>query len=148
MTMNHEVGLLTVFVRNLERARLFYTEVLGLDLVEDLTYGSIAMLRPVRGPLIALEFDVQMFTPGADPVGVEIGIAVQDLDAVWARWQDAGAKVINAPHEFALGRVFVGQGPEGHRLRVYQLNEGFSYVDPEGIERVMDHLRKFGRQVR
>lgn len=146
--MNNELGLLTIFVRNLDRAREFYTEVLGLSLVEDLTYGSIVMLRPVRGPLIALEFDVQMFTPGADPVGVEIGIAVTDLDAVWSRWEAAGAKVINVPHEFPLGRVFVGQGPEGHRLRVYQLQEGFSYVDPAGIERVMAHLRKFGRQVR
>ena len=140
--MNNEVGLLTVFVRNLERARQFYTEVLGLDLIEDLTFGSVVMLRPQRGPLIALEFDVQMFTPGADPVGVEIGIAVQDLDAVWERWQAYGTRVINVPHEFALGRVFVGQGPEGHRLRVYQLKPGYSYVDPAGIDQVVAHLKQ------
>ncbi|GAB4569239.1 MAG: hypothetical protein Kow0077_01430 [Anaerolineae bacterium] len=139
-TLNQEVGLLTVFVRNLERAREFYTGVLGLQLVEELTYGSIVMLRPVRGPLIALEFDVAMFTPGADPVGVEIGIAVNNLEAVWQRWQAYGTPVINAPHDFALGRAFVGKGPEGHRLRVYQLREGFSFVDPEGINRVIAHL--------
>jgi catechol 2,3-dioxygenase-like lactoylglutathione lyase family enzyme len=140
--MQSQIGLITIFVRNLERATHFYTEVIGLPLVEDLTVGPFAVLKPTIGPLIIMEFDPTMFTPGADPVGFELSVFVDDFDGVWARWQAYGTAVLARPHQLPLGRSFVGKGPEGHRIRINELTEGLSFAREEGYERTLADLRE------
>jgi predicted enzyme related to lactoylglutathione lyase len=140
--MRREIGLMTIFVRNLDRATSFYTEVLGLPLDEELTVGPFAVLKPAVGPLLMLEFNTDMFTPGADPVGFELNVFVDDFDAVWARWQDYGTRVLVRPHTNPVGRVFVGKGPEGHRIRVSELPDDLSFARTEGYDRALAALRE------
>lgn len=140
--MQSQIGLITIFVRNLERAIHFYTEVIGLPLVEELTVGPFAVLKPAIGPLIVMEFDAMMFTPGADPIGFELSVFVDDFDGVWARWQAYGALVVARPYQLPLGRSFVGKGPEGHRIRINELTAGLSFARAEGYERTLAALRE------
>jgi len=103
--------------------------------------GDFVVLRPARGPLIMLQFDVEMFTPGRDPLGTELAVAVNDLKTLWQRWQDFGATVARPPRDIPLGRTFVGKGPEGHQLRFYEIEDGYSLSETEVLDRTMRTLR-------
>jgi catechol 2,3-dioxygenase-like lactoylglutathione lyase family enzyme len=96
--MQHEfVGVITVFVENVERARKFYTEVVGLEAVEEVSTPGEVVLRSFRGPLIILQFDAEVSRRPVQPFGTELGLVVPDLEVAWARWQNADATVLTEP---------------------------------------------------
>ena len=55
------------------------------------------------------------------PGGIELGLAVDDVDATWREWQAKGIQTLSAPEDFPFGRAFDAQDPEGHLLSIYKL---------------------------
>jgi predicted enzyme related to lactoylglutathione lyase len=55
------------------------------------------------------------------PVGIELSLEVEDVDATWRAWQAKGVQTLSAPQDFPFGRAFDAQDPEGHLLNIYKL---------------------------
>lgn len=47
----------------------------------------------------------------------------QQVDALYQQWRDKGLTIVQSPVELDFGYTFVAADPDGHRLRVYKLND-------------------------
>jgi predicted enzyme related to lactoylglutathione lyase len=119
--MHYALGIVSLYVRDLDRARAFYTETLGLPEVPELSGPGFIALRPAGGSLIAVQ-DAATGAPGlaGAPGGCELGLAVADVDAVWREWTARGVRILSEPVDRPFGRTFLAQDPEGHLLNVYR----------------------------
>jgi len=64
--------------------------------------------------------------PTAAGGGSDLGFRVEApvmVDALHADWQAKGAAILLPPTDLDFGRTFVAADPDGHRLRVYTVNE-------------------------
>ena len=120
--MSYGLGIVNLFVRDLERAKIFYTETLGLPVIAELSGPAFVALRPAHGSPITLQ-DAATVPPelAGTPGGVEIGLEVEDVDAVWRDWSAKGVRVLEEPHDQPFGRAFRATDPEGFLLNVYRL---------------------------
>ena len=67
-----------------------------------------------------------MLPPGlaGQPGGVELGLEVADVDAVFHEWKEKGVQTVTPPMDLPFGRTFVARDPEGHLIRVYRMKQG------------------------
>ena len=86
--MTYKLGIVTLFTRNMAKARAFYTGLLGLQEVPEFFNETFAFLRLAGGTPIVL-WDVASLPPGiaGSPGGVELGLEVEDVNAVWNEWK-------------------------------------------------------------
>jgi catechol 2,3-dioxygenase-like lactoylglutathione lyase family enzyme len=139
---NEVLGVITIFVENVERARKFYTDVVGLEEIEEISTPGEVVLRTFRGPLIILQFDAEVSRSPVQPFGTELGFVVPDLEVAWARWQNEDATALTEPHDYPLGRSFSGKSPSGHLLRFYELTSTFDPRKTGEFNRVLIALRQ------
>ncbi|MDP9371394.1 MAG: VOC family protein [Chloroflexota bacterium] len=120
--MSYALGIVNLFVRDLERAKAFYTQTLGLPVIAELSGPTFVALRLAHGSPIALQ-SAATVPPGlaGEPGGVEIGLEVEDVDSVWRDWTAKGVRVLEEPHDQPFGRTFRARDPEGYLLNVYRL---------------------------
>ena len=113
--MTREPGLshLFVTVADLDEARKFWTEVMGLDvLVEDDEY-----LRVGGGG--GFSMGIERAAEGDEPE-VEIVIRVADLDASYQRLLALGIECDGPPEEMPWGARHIWlRGPDGRRISLY-----------------------------
>jgi predicted enzyme related to lactoylglutathione lyase len=111
---------LFVHVRDLERTREFYADLLGLTvLLEHPGY-----LRVGGGEGFHIGFEER---PEAEvgAAGVEIVIRVDDVDAEHRRLSDAGVAFATAPQDQDWGARHAWlTDPDGYRLSVYSVPTG------------------------
>ncbi len=120
--MSYKLGIAILHVRDLPSAKRFYTEVLGLPVVEDQSSPTFVALATAGGTLLALQdFSTSKPYEMAGPGGVELGLEVEDVDVTWGKWQAKGVQTLTPPEDFPFGRAFDAQDPEGHLLSIYQL---------------------------
>jgi predicted enzyme related to lactoylglutathione lyase len=120
-TMN--LGFVVLYVRDMDKVRTFYTEVLGLTVVEAVSSPTFVTLRSDGGSLLALQDKTAALMPPAcedQPGSVELSFEVDDVDATWKRWKEQGVNVVADPVELPFGRYFLAQDPEGHWLSAYR----------------------------
>ncbi len=119
-----KLDIINLFVRDMAGARRFYSETLGLPVIEEISGEGFVALRPASGSSIALQ-DVATLPPGVagQPGGMELGLLVEDVDAVHAEWQAKGVRLLTPPMDLPFGRTFLAADPEGHYLRVYRLKQ-------------------------
>ena len=120
--MNHAFGMLGLYVRDVEKAKAFYTEFLGMKLIPAFSSPSFVFLQPSEGTPIALQ-EVAALPPGvpAQPGGFELNLEVEDVDAAWQEWKAKGVEVLTEVADMGAGRWFRAKGPEGQLLSVFQL---------------------------
>jgi predicted enzyme related to lactoylglutathione lyase len=117
------LGFVVLYVRDLEKAKAFYTDTLGLSVVEAVSGPSFVALRGSGGSFIALQDKAAaQFPPRAEeqPGSVELSFEVDDVDGTWARWKEQGVAMLTEPVDLPFGRYFMAQDPEGHYLSVYR----------------------------
>ncbi|GAA4586761.1 catechol 2,3-dioxygenase-like lactoylglutathione lyase family enzyme [Actinoplanes octamycinicus] len=106
------IGLqrLIVSVADLDRSRALYRDVLGLT--EKSAFGDFSTLTV---PGTTTEIMLHQRPPTAGLAGVAISFRVDDVDAVTAAAEKAGAAVIDAPEDQPWGeRQAVLTDPDGH----------------------------------
>ncbi len=115
------MGIVILYVKDLQKAKKFYTEVVGLPVDEARGDSQFIVLRPTEGSLLALE-DIT-----ASPVGkataqrsTELAFAVDDADAVWKRWKERGVEMVTELEDKPFGRTFTAKDPDGYFLTPYQ----------------------------
>ncbi len=117
-----QLGIAILFVKDIKKVSQFYTEVVGLSVVKEQSSDTFIALATGTETLLALE-DVSRAKPYEKPApgGIELGLAVDDVDATWREWQAKGIQTLSAPEDFPFGRAFDAQDPEGHLLSIYKL---------------------------
>jgi predicted enzyme related to lactoylglutathione lyase len=120
------LDLVTVIVRDYDRAIRFFVEGLGFTVTED--HPSLTndgrpkrwvVVRPpgaATGLLLArADGEAQEARIGDQFAGrVGLFLRVDDFDATWQRLQDAGGTVVTAPRPEPYGRVGVFRDCEGN----------------------------------
>jgi predicted enzyme related to lactoylglutathione lyase len=119
------LGFVVVYMRDMEKAQAFYTDVLGMMVMEAISSPTFVTLRPSGGSLVALQDKAAArFPPGHEEQAgsVELSFEVDDIDATWARWKDQGVELVSEPMDLPFGRYFMAKDPEGHYLSAYRFN--------------------------
>jgi catechol 2,3-dioxygenase-like lactoylglutathione lyase family enzyme len=114
-----------IYVDSPEKSAEFYRQLLGTEPVE-------------QSPTFALfifnnGFKLGMWSkhtvepaPATTGGGTEICFMCeqpQQVDALYQQWRDKGLTIVQSPVELDFGYTFVATDPDGHRLRVYKLND-------------------------
>jgi predicted enzyme related to lactoylglutathione lyase len=117
------LGFIVLYVQDMEKVKAFYTDVLGLAVLEEVSGPNFVALRPSGGSLVALQAKTAAVMPPAreeHPGSVELSFEVDDVDGTWSRWKEQGVAIVADPVDLPFGRYFLAQDPEGHYLSVYR----------------------------
>ncbi|WP_337268691.1 VOC family protein [Oryzifoliimicrobium ureilyticus] len=115
-----------LYVSDAPASTRFYSKLLGLEPVEAGQTFAMFILPSGLGLGLWGRAGVEPQAAGA-PGSSEIGFKVEqpdEVDALHGEWVEKGAEILLAPTELDFGRTFVALDPDGHRLRVYTVNEG------------------------
>ncbi len=119
--MKGKLGIAVLYVRDVARERRFYSEVVGLPVIEDQSSPTFVMFAAGGETLLAVMDVSRANGPTGAPGSVDLGLEVQeDVDAIWRDWQTKGASLLAEPKDLPFGRAFEAKDPEGHRLTVYR----------------------------
>ena len=114
------LGNVNLFVRDVARAQRFYSEALGLEVdMERSQPPSFALLR-AGGCTLTLQ---DAATPGAllgASDSVELGFAVDDVEAIRERMRRWGLSV-GETQQMDWGGGFDARDEDGHRLMIYRM---------------------------
>lgn len=117
------LNFMIVYVQDIDKARAFYIEALGMTYVEALSSPTFVTLNPGHGAMIGLQDKAaSRLPPGREdqPGSVELSFEVDDVDATWQRWKANGVTIVADPIDLPFGRYLLAQDPEGHYLSAYR----------------------------
>lgn len=123
--MTAQLGLLTLLVREVQRTKAFYTELLGFEVIKEFSSPDdsfVFLHSKTGGTNIALQ-DASQETYGV-PVergGIIPGFSVQDADAVYRDWQSKSVEILGEVMDMGAGRMFTAKDPSGNYIQVYHL---------------------------
>lgn len=115
-----------LYVDSPEASGAFYAKLLGRQPVES---SPTFVLFVLDGGFKLGLWSRHTVEPAASVAGggAEIVLALEtpdQVDATHADWAGRGIDMAQAPTDMDFGRTFVALDPDGHRLRVYWLNDG------------------------
>jgi catechol 2,3-dioxygenase-like lactoylglutathione lyase family enzyme len=121
--MSMSLGLVSLYFQDLDRARAFYTETLGMAIAPEFT-GPDFIFLALRGAALALR-PISATLDGAQtgPGSVDISILVDDVDAAYADLTAKGVDIRTEIGDVGAGRAFFARDPEGHVIAFAQLYE-------------------------
>ncbi|MBG0561073.1 VOC family protein [Actinoplanes aureus] len=113
------ISKVRIGVRDQERAKRFWTETLGCDVVQDETYGDERWLevRLPDGVVLVLEK-----SDGPDPGAPDgqpntpVFLACDDVDATWRELTARGVEFAQEPIDLPFGRWALLHDTEGNRF--------------------------------
>ena len=115
--MIQQMNFLGLVVKDVEAATKFYTEKLGLTVNQAESIPNVYTQFNLKGDTI-----VGLLT-GFEQPGVaqtfDTALMVDDVDATYTRWQEAGVELLGEPRDMPFGRTFLFRTPDGHVLRAY-----------------------------
>src|SRR5258708_80437 len=121
-----DLNYIILYVNDLDNAKTFYTQSLGMTVMEALSSPTFVTLRPAGGSMIGLQDKrASRLPPNQEkqPGSVELSCAVGDVDGTWKRWKDNGVEMVTEPMDLPFGRYFMAKDPEGHYLSAYRFAE-------------------------
>ena len=116
------LGFVILYVQDIGKAKVFYTDVVGLKVVEALSGPTFVALQSDGGSRLALQDKTAARVPQKQPEqsgGVEVSFEVDDVDGTWQRWQDKGVELVTAPVDLPFGRFCMAKDPDGFYLSAY-----------------------------
>lgn len=122
--MNHPDNFM-LYVDSPEISAAFYAKLLGIKPVEISPTFVLFILQSGLKLALWSKHTVQP-TPSNIGGGCELSMraASQDeVNAIYEKWREFVPKVLMAPAQLDFGWSFVIADPDGHRLRVYTLNQ-------------------------
>src|SRR5579864_7636548 len=121
-----KLGFVILYVGSLDKTKAFYTEALGLSVVEAASGPTFVTLRAAGGAMLGLQDKTaSRLPPGREtqPGSVEVSFEVDDVDGTWKRWKERGVELVTDPMDLPFGRYFLAKDPEGHYLSVYRFSQ-------------------------
>ncbi|HFV9291128.1 VOC family protein [Serratia fonticola] len=114
-----------IYVDSPEKSAEFYRQLLGVEPVEQSPTFALFILNNGFKLGMWSKHTVEP-APAATGGGTEICFMCeqpQQVDALYQQWRDKGLTIVQSPVELDFGYTFVAADPDGHRLRVYKLND-------------------------
>jgi predicted enzyme related to lactoylglutathione lyase len=119
--MANYLDFVSIQVRNLERSKLFYHDLLGLKFEPDPPPHAVVFDRgkgatfTIRKPLIDLDSVTSL---GA---GVALWFTTPDIEALHQNLMAASVKILQKPQPFQFGKMMmVVTDPDGYTITIYQ----------------------------
>jgi predicted enzyme related to lactoylglutathione lyase len=114
--MIKQMSFLGLVVKDIDEATAFYRDILGLSVNENESVpGQYTQFVTNGGAVFAI-------LTGFEQEGIEqsfdTGLIVEDIDATYQTWKEAGVEVMSAPRDMPFGRTFFFKTPDGQVLRV------------------------------
>ncbi len=103
-------------VRDLAASRAFYTELLGFPVDERFTAPDSVVFDTNSIPFALSQAKVNLDEAPQPGWGVTLWIDCDQVDALHAKLEAAGATIITPPRESPFGRNFVFADPDGYRI--------------------------------
>jgi len=130
--MDYGFGMLGLNVRDMKKAKEFYADFIGMQVIEQLSGDTFIFLQPKSGTPIALQ-DISTMPPELQvpPGGYEINLEVDDLDAAYRAWKEKGIEIAQDIADMGAGRYFRARDSEGYYLSVYQLYDEVKNMRPQ-----------------
>jgi len=122
MNLNYVI----LYVRDLGKSTAFYTETLGMKVINAHSGPTFVTVSPADGAWIGLQDKVSSKLPPQyeeRPGTVEVSFAVDDVDGIWKQWKEKGVEMITVPIDLPFGRYFMAKDPDGHYLSAYRFNQ-------------------------
>jgi len=117
------LNFVIVYMRDMEKAKAFYSDVVGFSVVEAISSPTFVTLRSATGAMIGLQDNAAALMPprAEEHAGnIELSFEADDVDLTWKRWKEKGVEMITEPMDLPFGRYFMAKDPEGHYLSVYR----------------------------
>lgn len=114
--MLKSLDFVLLHVPNVETARVFYTEKLGLGIADE--NPVFVQFERANGGAI---FAVQQSETAQPAEGVELWWDVVDADATYADLTGKGVASLMPPTDLPFGRAFIVHDPFGHKLHFFAL---------------------------
>ncbi|CAI1854311.1 VOC family protein [Serratia fonticola] len=114
-----------IYVDSPEKSAEFYRQLLGTEPVEQSPTFALFIFNNGFKLGIWSKHTVEP-APAATGGGTEICFMCeqpQQVDALYQQWRDKGLTIVQSPVDLDFGYTFVAADPDGHRLRVYKLND-------------------------
>ncbi len=114
------LGITVLYVRDVEKAKAFYTDVVGLPVDVEQSGPQFVMFRTDNGSLLALEdIAISEADKSSKAGSAEIGFQMGGVDDIWKRWKAKGVQMVTEPATKPFGRTFTAKDPEGHFVTIY-----------------------------
>jgi len=118
--MTYSYNFLGLICEDVSASTQYYTDVLGLEVNQEASIpGYYSQFVTKDGAMFAL---VGGF--GAEQEiaqNFDTALEVEDVDAVYAEWQDKGVEMVTGVVQAPFGRTLLFRTPDNHILRVLQL---------------------------
>lgn len=113
--MIKRMDFLGLVVKDINSATTFYRDVLGFEVNEKESLPDrYTQFKTEGGAVFAI-------LAGFEQEGIEqsfdTGLIVDDIDAAYQTWKEAGVEVMSEPREMPFGRTFFFKTPDGQVLR-------------------------------
>lgn len=130
--MNYSFGMLGLYVRDMKKAKEFYADFIGMQVIEQLSGDTFIFLQPASGTPIAIQ-DISTLPPDLQkqPGSYEINLEVDDIDSAYRAWKDRGVEIISDVADMGAGLYFRARDSEGYFLSVYQLYDAVKNMRPQ-----------------
>ncbi|WP_223839953.1 MULTISPECIES: VOC family protein [Saccharopolyspora] len=114
---------LTLQVRDLERARRFYTEVVGFSTVESkVPNAAVLGAEPIRIALRQATIDLDEVAKVGH--GVVVWIKAENPDKLHAQLTSADVPISKPICDGSCGREFIFEDPDGYLITIYEGQPG------------------------
>jgi len=116
------LGFVLLFVANPLKSAEFYRDILGLQSVEE---SPTFVIFPLKNEVMLGLWSQYTAEPIVKslPGSMEIGFSADDVDTLYEFLGKKGVTIIQKPTDMDFGRTFVFTDLDGHRIRIYKLNE-------------------------
>ena len=130
MKTHGDIGWCDLVSEEVDRARDFYTEVIGWDSeVVDVGHGPYTVFKLRDRPVAGLMARAPEGPETGAPSAWKLYVTVDDVDARCARVADAGGDVLAGPTDIpSVGRMAIIRDPTGGVIGIIR------YADPEVCE--------------
>ena len=116
------LGFTLLFVTNPQKSSLFYQEFFGIKPIEESpTFVLFALKNGVMFGLWS-KYTAEPRVE-APPGALEICFPTEHVDALYEEWGKKHITIAQKPTDMDFGRTFVALDPDGHRIRIYKLQE-------------------------
>jgi predicted enzyme related to lactoylglutathione lyase len=115
--MIQQMNFLGLVVKDLEASTKFYRDTLGLQINEEQSVPNFYTQFKLDG-----DTTVGLLT-GFEQEGIQqafdSALLVDDVDGLYAQYQEKGVELLNEPRDMPFGRTFLFRTPDGHVLRAF-----------------------------
>lgn len=114
-----EIAFSVYGVTNLQRARRFYEETLGLKPIKAYVKGDLGMVEyDIGAGTLSIGCGAPLLKPAAG--GGVVALEVEDFDAAVQRLKEHGVKLLSEPHETPVCHLVTIADPDGNLLTIHK----------------------------